>query len=146
MRVHSMAALEKYHFEECTSSSSSPKKKTPFACPAPDCSARFQFPNEYTTHGIQTGHDQMLHSELLPEPFGALFAANEQRLGCLRERHGRLQDSFRAWFGERGFRRRSVAEREFVEQLQRDPLYAQDDWPGEHPVLENVYMWMDADW
>ncbi|PVI08620.1 hypothetical protein DM02DRAFT_607992 [Periconia macrospinosa] len=133
IRMHRMAAIEKFHFE------GSPK---PFSCPAPDCDAWFEHPEEYTTHAIKTRHDKTAE---LPEPFKPVFTENRERLNRLWERYRGIDNSFREWYGEWGSEQRRDAEKEVLYELEHDPLYAQDQTVTEHRILEGIRRYIDGD-
>ena len=133
IEVHEMAAIEKFHFGDSAK---------PFGCCVPDCDAWFAFPGDYTTHAINTHHNTY-HE--LPEPFQSLFAENKQRMNCLEESSSRIEKRFREWFGKTGSQQRSVAEKEFIYQLEHDPMYAQDRPILEHPVLKSLYKFINRD-
>ncbi|PVH99342.1 hypothetical protein DM02DRAFT_615126 [Periconia macrospinosa] len=133
IEVHRMAAMEKFHFQN----QESPK---PFGCSTPGCDAWFENPEEYTSHGIETGHDK---NEKLPEQFAALFAENEQRLERLWESWEKEDDSFREeWSGWDESEQRTVAEQEFLHQLEHDPLYAQGQPVLQHKIFKSLAVYI----
>lgn len=131
IRIHRIAAIEKLHFDGL---------HKPFSCAAPDCNVRFDQPEEYTTHVIPTRHDKY---QDLPEPFKTLFAENDDRLKRLSDIEREKEHSFLAWWGEYGSDKRCVAEKEYVYQLEHDPLYAQDKPVLEHEMLKMIHACID---
>lgn len=133
IRVHRIAAMEKYHFYG---------RHEPFSCSVPDCDAWFEQPEEYTSHAIETKHDK---NDDVPETFKGLFTENEKRLDRLMKIAQEIDKPFFEWWGEYGSEKRSVAEKEYIHQLEHDPLYAQDKPVLEHRLLLAIYRSVDAD-
>jgi hypothetical protein len=134
IRAHRIAAMERHHFYESS---------TPFGCSAPDCGAWFEKPEEYTSHVIETKHDKITK---LPEFIESSFAENDERLERLTEIAGEIDRPFLEWWGKYGSEKRVVAEREYIAQLEHDPLYAQDKPVLEHPRLHAIHRSLDADY
>lgn len=132
IRVHRIAALERHHFCET---------HKPFNCSAKDCDAWFEQPEEYTSHVIETKYDK---TTKLPEPMESLFAENDERLERLMEIAHEIERPFLEWWGKYGSEQRSVAEIEFIHQLESDPLYTQDMPVLAHPRLHAICRSLDA--
>ena len=117
LRVLRLAAMERYHFHE---------RYEAFKCPAPDCDAWFEGPEEYTTHVAMTinHHDD---SCVLPEPYQALFADEEKRLEQLSQGELEILEPFMKWWGKYGSEERKVAEEEFLHELEHERLHVQDE-------------------
>lgn len=133
IRVYRIAAMERHHFYE---------SHKPFGCSATNCDAWFEQPEEYTSHVIQTKHDK---TTKLPEPIEFSFAENDERLERLTKIAHEIERPFLEWWGKYGSEKRSVAEKEFIHQLEHDPLYAQDKPVLEHPQLHAIYRSLDAE-
>lgn len=134
IKVHRIAAMERYHFNGC---------HKPFGCSAADCDAWFEQPEEYTSHVIETKHDT---TTKLPESIEAAFAENDERIERLRDIAHEIERPFLEWWGESGSEKRRVAEKEFIYQLEHDPLYAQDKPVMEHRKLDAIYRSIDGDY
>jgi hypothetical protein len=132
IKILRIAAMERHHFHA---------SHTPFTCPAPDCTARFDQPEEYTAHAIATKHDK---AAKLPDPIEAAFAANDERLERLMDRAVEMERPFLEWWGKEGSEQRRVAEKEFIYQLEHDPLYALDKPVMEHPRLHAIWRSIDG--
>ena len=132
VRVHRIAAMERCHFYG---------SHKPFSCPAAECDAFFKQPEEYTSHVIETKHDL---TAKLPEHIESAFAENNTRLDRLAEIARELERPFLEWWGKYGSEERKVAEKEFIHQLEHDPLYAQDKPVTEHPQLHAIYRSIDG--
>ena len=78
----------------------------------------------------------LLHA--LPEAFESAFVEQDERLKQLLSETKDLERSFLEWWGEEGSEKREVAQKEFVQQLERDPLYAQDKPVEKHHLLETI--------
>jgi hypothetical protein len=135
IRIHRRAAIEKLHFDGL---------HNPFKCPIPNCDAHFQQAEEYTTHMIATEHDRgerRYDPPELPEPIEMLFTKNKERLDNLLAVRKTKEQSFLEWCGKPGSEKRRAAEKEFMHQLEHDPLYAQPpDTPiSEHWLLKQVH-------
>ncbi|KAF1976121.1 hypothetical protein BU23DRAFT_552120 [Bimuria novae-zelandiae CBS 107.79] len=116
LRVLRFAAIERYHFY---------RRHEAFGCPAPNCEAWFERPEEYTTHVISTAARHHDDSYVLPEPYQSLFADGEKRLEQLKQRHREIMEPFLKWWGKFGSEERKVAEKEFLHELEHDPLHVQ---------------------
>lgn len=125
-RMQRIASMERLHFHQT---------HKPFGCSALNCTAWFAQPEEYTTHAIETRHDG---KDTLPEAFESAFVEQDERLKQLLSETKDLERSFLEWWGEEGSEKREVAQKEFVQQLERDPLYAQDKPVEKHHLLETI--------
>jgi hypothetical protein len=134
IRIHRIAAMERHHFYGL---------KKPFGCSAPDCDAWFEQPEEYTSHAIETKHDKIVR---LPEFIESFFAENDKRLERLTEIAGVISHLFSEWWGEYGSEKRVVAQKEYIAQLEHDPLYAQDKPVLAHPHLHAIHRSYDSDY
>jgi hypothetical protein len=134
IRIHRIAAMERHHFYGL---------KKPFGCSAPDCDAWFEKPEEYTSHAIETKHDKITR---LPGFIESSFAENDKRLERLTGIAQEIDRPFSEWWGKYGSEKRAVAEREYISQLEHDPLYAQDKPVLEHPHLHAIHRSYDSDY
>jgi len=134
IRVNRIAAMERHHFYG---------SHKPFGCSATNCDAWFEQPEEYTSHVIQTKHDK---TTKLPEPIESSFAENDERLERLMKIAHEIERLFLEWWGKYGSEKRSVAGKEFIHQLEHDPLHAQDKPVSEHPQLHAIYRSLDAEY
>ncbi|KAJ4987899.1 hypothetical protein SVAN01_06629 [Stagonosporopsis vannaccii] len=132
IRVHRIPAMERSHFYGL---------HKPFICPAADCDALFEQPEEYTSHAIETKHDLIVQ---LPEYIESAFAENNKRFDRLAEIARDLERPFLEWWGNYGSEKRRVAEKELMYQLEHDPLYEQDRPVAEHPHLHALYRSVDG--
>jgi hypothetical protein len=133
IRVHRIAAMERHHFYD---------SNTPFGCSASDCDAWFEKPEEYTSHVIETKHDKLTK---LPEFIESSFAENDERLERMTGIAEEMERPFLEWWGEYGSEKRVVAQKEYIAQLEHDPLYAQDRPVLEHPSLHAIHRSLDGD-
>lgn len=132
IKVQRIAAMESFHFYGV---------HKPFNCSAADCDAYFEQPEGFISHVIETKHDLTAR---LPEHAELAFAENNKRLDRLAEIAHELKHPFLERWGESGSKERRVAEREFIYQLEHDPLYAKDGSVTEHPQLHAVYRSIDG--
>jgi hypothetical protein len=132
-RKQRIATMERLHFHQT---------HQPFGCSAPDCTAWFTQPEEYTTHAIETRHDEQ---DTLPEVYESVFAENDEKLKQLRKDIKDLERPFLEWWDVEGSEKREVAQREFVHQLEHDPLYAQEEPVEKHPLLSYIHRSLDDD-
>ncbi|KAJ4292518.1 hypothetical protein N0V90_009180 [Kalmusia sp. IMI 367209] len=125
LRVLRLAAIERYHFHG---------RHEAFGCPAPNCDAWFERPEEYTTHVIRMGgyHDD---SYVLLEPYQSLFADVEKRIGQSEQRSREIAEPFLKWWGKFGSEERKVAEKEFLRELEHDALHVQGE-----PILKQRWL------
>jgi hypothetical protein len=131
-RVLLIVALERYYFHE-------QHDHKGFGCFAPGCDAWFERPEEYTSHAIQTRHDE---SAVPPENVKTLFEKNRKRLERLQEELRKAWYPIIEYWGEDGSEKRDNAEQAFLHQLERDPMYAQgkpamksEAWAGIQMVM-----------
>ena len=117
LMVLRFAAIERYHFHG---------RHKAFGCPAPDCDAWFERPEEYTTHVIRTSSHRD-DSYVLLGPYQSLFADGEKRLKQSLQRLCEIEEPFLKWWGEYGSEERKVAEKEFLGELEHDPLHVQGE-------------------
>ncbi|KAF1967786.1 hypothetical protein BU23DRAFT_559122 [Bimuria novae-zelandiae CBS 107.79] len=131
LRVLRLAAIERYHFY---------RRHEAFACPAPNCDTWFERPEEYTTHIVRTArnHDD---SYVLPEPYQSLFADGEERLEQLKQRHREILEPFLKWWGKFGSEERKVAEKEFLRELEHNPLHGQGEQFSKQRWLSTMQIW-----
>jgi hypothetical protein len=104
-----------------------------------DCGARFEQPEQYTTHILTTEHDR---DETAPEPVEALLAEHAKRMQRLEQEAGDTNRYFWDWygFGEEYTEQHVVAEKEVMDQLEHDSLYyAQDKPVSEHRLLRLIH-------
>jgi hypothetical protein len=122
-KMHRAAAVEKHYFQgQCK----------PFGCPVPDCNAWFEQPEQYTTHLLATGHGP---NEAAPGDIEALFVENIKRIEELRQEQQAAHHYFWDWWDKLGTKQRNIAEKEVMDQLEQDTLYAQDKPVTEHGLL-----------
>ncbi|KAF2680725.1 hypothetical protein K458DRAFT_489639 [Lentithecium fluviatile CBS 122367] len=117
LRVFRVAAIERHHFHG---------RHKAFGCPAPNCDAWFERPEEYTTH-VVTSAKHHEDSYVLPEPYQSLFADGEKRLEQVEQRHLEILEPFLKWLGKFGSEERKVAEKEFLRELEQDSLHVQGE-------------------
>lgn len=112
-----LEAQERHHFDG---------RCNPFHCPEPTCEAYFKLPGEWSLHAIDTGHDRNGHPTALSDETTALFDQHKKALEHIKQQDvsGALKRMREDW-GEVGSQKRHTAERTFLYQLERDPLYAQ---------------------
>jgi hypothetical protein len=144
VRVHKIAAVEKYHLKAPLDPAGSETHRDgqqlissfrPFECLASDCDAWFERPGEYTTHAIESGHDEY-HD--IPESFKDVFAVNEERLNRLRDVHVKRWRAVCDWWGQHGSEKQEVAKREYIHQLRNDPLWMDNGPDDDEQVLNYV--------
>ena len=136
IRVHSITATEKLHFDGL---------HEPFACLYPDCDAYFDQAEDFTTHVILTSYDRQTaprpyNPEYHPESIKKLFTKNRERLDHLTAVARQKDKSFVEWWGGPGSEEERAAKRELMHQLDHDPLYAQapEKSVEEHHLLNRV--------
>jgi hypothetical protein len=117
LRVLRFAAIERYHFHG---------RHEAFGCPALNCDAWFERPEEYTTHVLRTASHRD-NSYVLLGPYQALFADGEKRLEQLEQRLREVTEPFFKWWEKHGSEERKVAEKEFLRELEHDPLHVRGD-------------------
>lgn len=132
-RMQRIAAMERLHFHQT---------HEPFGCSYPDCTAWFAQAEEYTAHAIATRHDE---KDTLPAAYESAFAENDEKLKQLWTEAKDLYRSFLEWWDVEGSEKREVAQREFVHQLEHDPLYAQEEPVDKHPLLLYIHRALDDD-
>jgi hypothetical protein len=132
-RMQRIAAMERLHFHQT---------HKPFGCSAPDCTAWFAQPEEYTTHANKTRHDE---KDTLPAVYEAAFAENDEKLKQLWKETNDLDSSFLEWWDVEGSEKREAAQKEFVHQLEHDPLYAREMSVEMHPLLFYIHRALDYD-
>lgn len=126
LRVHRIAAIERHHFVE---------SHKPFGCSVQGCDAWFDQPEQYTTHAINTKHDK---DDKPPEHLQELFAENERRLlKMIEDLHNQQRAFLKRYKGPSGIR--PEAEKEFIHQLEHDPMWKGDMVVGEHPELKRLH-------
>jgi hypothetical protein len=136
LEVFRNAAVERHHFHE---------RHEPFGCPAPDCDAWFERPEEYTTHMTTS---VLTHPEFypVPEPYQSLFADAEKRLEQEELRRVERLESYLEWLGEWDSEQRKLAEKGFLRELEQDSLHVQEE-----PLVltrrwfDCMYPWDDED-
>jgi hypothetical protein len=131
LRVLRLAAIERCHFHG---------RHKAFRCPAPNCDAWFEQPEEYTTHvvGPVVHHED---SYVLPEPYQSLFAEGEKRLEQLEQRHSESLEPFLKWWGKFGSEERKVAEKEFLHELKHDSIHVQGEPSSKQRWLSTMEIW-----
>jgi hypothetical protein len=98
----------------------------------------FKQPEEYTSHAIETSHDE---TQPLPETFEDLFTENDRRCERLVEDLLKKQDHLLEWCGPERSSQRQTAEKEVMHQLEYDVMYAQDKPVSEHKWLRDMRTW-----
>jgi hypothetical protein len=98
----------------------------------------FKQPEEYTSHAIETSHDE---TQPLPETFEDLFTENDRRCEQLVEDLLKKQDHLLEWWGPERSSQRQMAEKEVMHQLEYDVMYAQDKPVSEHKWLRDMRTW-----
>ena len=138
IRVHSITATEKLHFDGL---------HEPFTCYYHRicCDAYFDQAEDFTTHIILTFHDGQPASRLYnhqyhPDSIKKLFIKNQERLDHLTAVARQKDKSFVEWWGGPGSEEERAAKKEFMHQLEHDPLYAQapEKSVEEHHLLDRV--------
>lgn len=122
-KMHRAAAIEKHYFEG---------RHESFGCSVADCDAWFEEAEQYTTHLLATGHGP---NEAAPGHIDALFVENTKRIEELLQERQAASQYFWNWWDKRGTKQRSIAEKEVMDQLEQDALYAQDKPVAEHGLL-----------
>ncbi|KAF2710662.1 hypothetical protein K504DRAFT_453735 [Pleomassaria siparia CBS 279.74] len=126
-KMHRAAAIEKHYFEG---------RHEPFGCSVTGCGAWFEQPEQYTTHLLATGHGP---DETAPASVEALFAENTKRIQRLREEQIEAHRYFWNWWGEWPTEQRNMAEKEVMDQLEHDALYAEDKPVANHGLLLMIH-------
>ena len=144
IRVHSIAATEKLHFDGL---------HEPYACSYPRicCDAYFDQAEGFTTHIIPTFHDRPPASrpynhQYHPDSIKKLFIKNQERLNHLTAVARQKAKSFVEWWGGPGSKEERAATKEFMHQLEHDPLYAQapEKSVEEHRLLDRVLDYIET--
>ncbi|PVI03664.1 hypothetical protein DM02DRAFT_652435 [Periconia macrospinosa] len=127
LEVFQNAAVERHHFHE---------RHEPFGCPAPDCDAWFERPEEYTTHMATS---PLTHPKIVsvPEPYQSLFTDAKKRLEQQELLHVERLESYVQWIGEWGSEQQKLAEKELLHELEQDSLHVQEE------TLIFTRMWFD---
>ena len=132
-RMQRIATMERLHFHQT---------HKPFGCSTLDCTAWFEKPEQYTTHAIETRHDE---KDTLPEVFESAFEENDEKLKQIWKETKELERPFLEWWDVEGSEKREAAQKEFVYQLEHDPLYAQEKAVEKHPLLFRIHRSLDYD-
>lgn len=125
--MHRAAAIEKHYFEG---------RHEPFGCSVSNCGAWFGQPEQYTTHLLATGHGP---DQTAPGSIEAMFTENAERIQRLRQEQIKAHEYFWDWWGEWPTEKRNMAEKEVMDQLERDVLYAQAKPVAQHGLLQLIH-------
>ncbi|KAH8729035.1 hypothetical protein GQ44DRAFT_502887 [Phaeosphaeriaceae sp. PMI808] len=114
----------------------SQNKGLSFNCPVPGCQNLFSCAKKWTAHAIQAKHstDIVLPSQELE----AWFAQHDKKLEELKEQCASLFQAMQIAWGHDGSQQRRDATKEFLQQLQQDPLYTHEQ-PPENSTIWRFY-------
>jgi hypothetical protein len=128
-----IAAVERQHF--CG-------QLSPFRCPAPNCSAWFNLPGEFTTHMIS--YSQHRERIVPPEHCRSLFAEANAGLETMKTDENKAYEVFRRLWGQNSTERRIATEAAAVQQIESDPLYASKEPGYESYIMDKALDALDS--
>ncbi|KAH4846879.1 hypothetical protein HBH75_169250 [Parastagonospora nodorum] len=118
----------------------------PGVCPITGCGQEFEVPSQWVAHFIEADHNA---KELCPppcEPFQDLFKLHDASLALLEQRIDCTWASMQAAWGEEGSQQRDEMKQNFLQQLEYDPLYAEEKSPDESSLWRIYQKSLNDDW